>query len=77
LLYCFAMSNFRCCDGQGCKRSYHLSCLDPPLGDVPLGVWHCLACVRKKIEFGMHSVSKGIESIWDASEVEVADDNGM
>ncbi|XP_061946497.1 helicase protein MOM1-like isoform X5 [Populus nigra] len=67
----------RCCDGQGCKRSYHLSCLDPPLGDVPLGVWHCLACVRKKIEFGMHSVSKGIESIWDASEVEVADDNGV
>ncbi|XP_011023822.1 PREDICTED: helicase protein MOM1-like isoform X3 [Populus euphratica] len=67
----------RCCDGQGCKRSYHLSCLDPPLGDVPLGVWHCLACVRKKIEFGMHSVSKGIESIWDASEVEVADDSGV
>ncbi|XP_034930113.1 uncharacterized protein [Populus alba] len=66
-----------CCDGQGCKRSYHLSCLDPPLGDVPLGVWHCLACVRKKIEFGMHSVSKGIESIWDASEVEVAVDNGV
>ncbi|CAK7340492.1 unnamed protein product [Dovyalis caffra] len=67
----------RCCEGQGCKRSYHLSCLDPPLEDVPLGVWHCLACVRKKLESGIHSVSKGIESIWDSCEVEVADDNGM
>lgn len=77
LLYFCVMSNFRCCEGRGCKNSYHLSCLDPPLEDVPLGVWHCSACVRKKIESGVHSVSEGVESIWDAREAEVSDKSGM
>uniref|UniRef100_A0A5B7AM86 Putative helicase protein MOM1 isoform X1 n=1 Tax=Davidia involucrata TaxID=16924 RepID=A0A5B7AM86_DAVIN len=67
----------RCCDGKGCNRSYHLSCLDPPLDDVPLGVWHCLLCVKKKIESGVHSVSEGIESIWDGREVELSDAEGL
>ncbi|XP_017701402.2 uncharacterized protein LOC103719900 isoform X2 [Phoenix dactylifera] len=57
-----------CCDGKGCKRSYHLSCLDPPLQSIPPGLWLCICCVKKKIEFGVHSVSKGIESIWDVKE---------
>ncbi|KAF7121226.1 hypothetical protein RHSIM_Rhsim13G0096400 [Rhododendron simsii] len=61
-----------CCDGKGCKKSYHPSCLDLPLDDVPT-VWHCLSCVQKKIESGVHSVSEGVESIWDAREVEVQD----
>ncbi|XP_068667120.1 uncharacterized protein [Aristolochia californica] len=52
-----------CCDGKGCGRSYHLSCLDPPLKDVPFGAWHCLSCVKKKIKFGLHSISDGVESI--------------
>ncbi|XP_016651691.1 PREDICTED: helicase protein MOM1-like isoform X3 [Prunus mume] len=65
------------CDGRGCKRSYHLSCLDPPMDAVPLGVWHCSMCVRKKIESGIYSVSEGIESIWDAREVEVSDVDGL
>lgn len=69
--------NFRFCDGRGCKRSYHLSCLDPPMDAVPLGVWHCSMCVRKKIESGIYSMSEGIESIWDAREVEVSDVDGM
>ncbi|KAK9280486.1 hypothetical protein L1049_014178 [Liquidambar formosana] len=66
-----------CCDGRGCKRSYHLSCLDPPLEDVPPGIWHCIWCVKKKIESGVHSVSEGIESIWDAREVEVTNVDGL
>ncbi|KAI3407523.1 uncharacterized protein J3R85_020919 [Psidium guajava] len=65
-----------CCDGAGCRRRYHLSCLDPPLNDAPLGVWHCLACVRKMMKYGVHSVSEGVESIWDCREVEVLDPNG-
>lgn len=64
--------NLRCCDGKGCKKSYHPSCLDLPLDDVPT-VWHCLSCVQKKIESGVHSVSEGVESIWDSREVEVQD----
>ncbi|KAG1359754.1 hypothetical protein COCNU_08G012000 [Cocos nucifera] len=57
-----------CCDGKGCKRSYHLSCLDPPLQSIPPGLWLCTCCMKKKIEFGVHSVSKGIESVWDVKE---------
>jgi hypothetical protein len=68
---------YRCCDGRGCRRSYHLSCLDPPLEDVPLGVWHCVACIKKKMESGVHSVSEGVESIWDEREVDASDVNRM
>ncbi|XP_055829400.1 helicase protein MOM1-like isoform X2 [Solanum dulcamara] len=65
------------CDGRGCKRCYHLSCLDPPLDDFPPGAWHCTLCVKKKIESGVHSVTEGVESILDVREVEVADAKGM
>lgn len=71
------MLNIRCCDGRGCKRNYHLSCLDPPLADVPFGDWYCLACVIKKIKSGVHSVSKGVESILGARVVEASDVDGM
>ncbi|KAJ7981020.1 helicase protein MOM1-like [Quillaja saponaria] len=64
------------CDGKGCNRCYHLSCLEPPIVDVPYGVWHCHACVKKKIESGVHSVSEGVESIWDTREVDASDING-
>ncbi|KAJ3693915.1 hypothetical protein LUZ60_009395 [Juncus effusus] len=57
-----------CCEGKGCKRSYHLTCLDPPIQDSPPGTWLCIACVKKKIQFGVYSISKGIESIWDVKE---------
>lgn len=67
-------SYFRCCHGKGCQRSYHLSCLEPPFQEFPLGVWYCLACVRKKIESGVHSVSDGIEEIWDSRELEASED---
>ncbi|XP_040949489.1 helicase protein MOM1 isoform X2 [Gossypium hirsutum] len=63
-----------CCCGKGCQRSYHLSCLEPPLEEFPLGAWYCLACVRKKLESGIYSVSKGIEAIWDSRELEASED---
>ena len=69
--------NFRCCVGKGCKRRYHPSCLDPPLDDVAHGDWHCCFCVKKKIELGVYSVSEGVDSVWDAREVEVQDTGGM
>ncbi|XP_027341127.1 helicase protein MOM1-like [Abrus precatorius] len=56
------------CGGKECNGCYHLSCLEPPLLDAPLGVWHCHFCVRKKIDFGVYSVSKGIEAIFDVRE---------
>ncbi|KAJ1376078.1 Zinc finger, PHD-type, partial [Sesbania bispinosa] len=58
----------RCC-GKGCQRRYHPSCVDPPLNYIPPGFWHCIWCVKKKIEFGLHSVSEGVESILDSREV--------
>ncbi|GMI92127.1 hypothetical protein HRI_002881800 [Hibiscus trionum] len=63
-----------CCHGKGCQRSYHLSCLEPPLEEFPLGAWYCLECVRKKLESGIYSVSEGIEAIWDSSELEDSED---
>lgn len=65
---------FRCCEGKGCRRSYHLSCLEHPLEEVPVGVWHCPVCMSKKIESGVHSVSEGIEAILDSREVEASED---
>ncbi|KAI6685811.1 hypothetical protein NL676_031724 [Syzygium grande] len=65
-----------CCDGAGCQKYYHLSCLDPPLNDVPPGVWHCLACVRKMMKYDAYSVSEGVEFIWDCREAEELDPNG-
>ncbi|CAN1837353.1 Helicase protein MOM1 [Linum perenne] len=66
-----------CCDGSGCERSYHLSCLDPPLLNVPLGIWHCSACTRKKLESGVHAISEGVEAIWDSRELVVPDNTGL
>ncbi|KAL0370085.1 UNVERIFIED_CONTAM: Helicase protein MOM1 [Sesamum angustifolium] len=63
-------SSCGCCEGKGCKRCYHLFCLEPPFADGLPGVWHCPQCVKKKLLFGVHSVSDGVESIWDVREVE-------
>ena len=56
---------------------YHLYCLDPPLTDVPPGIWHCPQCVKRKLLFGVHSVSDGIESVWDVRELEVPNVKGL
>ncbi|CAL4938394.1 unnamed protein product [Urochloa decumbens] len=55
------------CDGKECKRHYHVSCMDPPLG-VSLGIWLCIVCTKKRLQFGIYSVSEGIESLWDVKE---------
>ncbi|KAL5831110.1 hypothetical protein ACOSQ4_016464 [Xanthoceras sorbifolium] len=76
-IVCKLGGHLLCCDGKGCNRSFHLSCLDPPLEDVPLGAWYCIQCIRKKIESGVYSLSEGVESIWDSREVELSDDSGF
>ncbi|XP_038697598.1 CHD3-type chromatin-remodeling factor PICKLE-like isoform X1 [Tripterygium wilfordii] len=65
---CMLGGELWCCDGTGCGKRYHLSCLDPPFTSA-LGLWHCSWCVTKKIQFGVHSVSEVVESIWDVKEV--------
>ncbi|KAG1361556.1 helicase protein MOM1 [Cocos nucifera] len=57
-----------CCDGKDCKRGFHLSCLDPPRQSIPPGLWLCIPCIKKRIVFGVYSVSKGMESVWDVKE---------
>ncbi|WOL12945.1 hypothetical protein Cni_G21714 [Canna indica] len=56
------------CIGKGCSKCYHLSCLYPPLQNTPPGAWLCIFCTKKKIEFGVYSVSKGIDSVWNFKE---------
>ncbi|XP_022728687.1 uncharacterized protein LOC111284231, partial [Durio zibethinus] len=63
-----------CCHGKGCQISYHLSCLEAPLEEFPFGVWYCVVCARKKLESGVHTVSEGIEAIWDSRELESSKD---
>ncbi|XP_061376668.1 uncharacterized protein LOC133318648 [Gastrolobium bilobum] len=65
------------CGGKECNGCYHLSCLEPPLLDAPLGVWYCHLCVRKKIECGVYSVSEGVESVWDVKEVPFSNVDGF
>ncbi|CAK8543860.1 unnamed protein product [Lathyrus sativus] len=60
---------FLSCCGKRCGRRYHLTCLDLPLKFLPIGFWHCICCNEKKIKLGVHSVSKGVESIFDSREV--------
>lgn len=36
------------CDGEDCKREYHMNCLSPPLLAVPAGNWYCPECVSRK-----------------------------
>ncbi|XP_021279332.1 helicase protein MOM1-like isoform X1 [Herrania umbratica] len=73
-IVCNLVGKLLCCEGKGCHRSYHLSCLEHPLEEVPVGVWHCPVCVSKKLESGVHSVSEGIEAILDSREVEASED---
>ncbi|KAL6499793.1 hypothetical protein OROGR_027703 [Orobanche gracilis] len=74
---CNESGELLCCEGKGCGRFYHLCCLDPPQMDALPGVWHCPQCVKKKLLLGVHSVSEGVESIWDVREVEVSKVKGV
>ncbi|XP_078153736.1 uncharacterized protein LOC144548893 isoform X4 [Carex rostrata] len=57
-----------CCEGKNCKKTYHLSCLDPPLQSNPHGTWLCITCIQKRIQFGVYAVCGGIENIWDVKD---------
>ena len=39
-----------------CPRVFHLSCVDPPLSEVPEGDWSCDFCV-----------SRGVDHRWDGA----------
>ncbi|CAH9136021.1 unnamed protein product [Cuscuta epithymum] len=60
------------CNGNGCKGCYHLPYSGPPINDIPSGVWFCPCCLKKMIEFGVHSVTKGVDSICDVREVDAS-----
>ncbi|EEB08718.1 Clr6 histone deacetylase associated PHD protein- 1 Cph1 [Schizosaccharomyces japonicus yFS275] len=47
---CGGQGLFLCC--ESCPRSFHLSCLNPPLSrnDIPEGSWYCNKCMYKKNE---------------------------
>ncbi|XP_020580653.1 uncharacterized protein LOC110024818 isoform X2 [Phalaenopsis equestris] len=60
-LVCKQPGQLMSCFGRGCKRSYHVSCLDRLLP----GAWLCNFCVKKKLESDVYSISEGIESVWD------------
>ena len=47
-----------CCDG--CPRSFHFSCLDPPITKAPVGEWFCQICVDSRAP--QAAPSKGIFS---------------
>ena len=41
--------------------------MNPPL-DASLGIWLCIMCTKKRIQFGIYSISEGIESLLDVKE---------
>ncbi|GJV91215.1 protein chromatin remodeling 4 [Tanacetum coccineum] len=54
---CISGGELLLCSGQGCGKSFHQACLDPPLPHVPHGPWHCGACTKKEIESGSVELS--------------------
>nr|GEY79582.1 protein chromatin remodeling 4 [Tanacetum cinerariifolium] len=55
---CISGGELLLCSGQGCGKSFHQACLDPPLPhDVPHGPWYCGACTNKEIESGSVELS--------------------
>ncbi|KAK4779507.1 hypothetical protein SAY87_015613 [Trapa incisa] len=49
-LICKHSGSLLSCHGKDCGRSFHLSCLNPPLKVVPSGFWHCPACDVREME---------------------------
>ncbi|XP_074303491.1 uncharacterized protein LOC141637963 isoform X2 [Silene latifolia] len=61
----------RCC-GKACRKSFHWTHEE----NAHIPIWYCSECTKKKLSFGVHSVSEGIESIFDAREVELSNSEG-
>lgn len=47
---CGGIGNFLCC--EGCPKSFHLECLNPPLeeDELPEGDWFCNHCIIRKLK---------------------------
>ncbi|PNT66056.1 hypothetical protein BRADI_3g06450v3, partial [Brachypodium distachyon] len=56
------------CDGNGCKRKFHISCLGFPLECFSLGIWLCSICSKERLLSGVYTASGGVESLWDVKE---------
>ncbi|GKC82241.1 retrovirus-related pol polyprotein from transposon TNT 1-94, partial [Tanacetum coccineum] len=54
---CISGGELLLCSGQGCGKSFHRACLDPPLPHIPHGPWHCGSCTKKPIESGSVALS--------------------
>ncbi|KAI3919096.1 hypothetical protein MKW98_016649 [Papaver atlanticum] len=65
------------CSDKGCKKTYHLKCVDPPLKDVPPGDWYCFCCVKKNSESGVLSLLGAVKSNLDAAQLELADSENV
>ncbi|SCZ95818.1 BZ3500_MvSof-1268-A1-R1_Chr8-1g09818 [Microbotryum saponariae] len=69
---CLGKGHFLCCDG-GCLRSFHFTCLDPPLDvdQVPDEAWYCKACRAAKRRCGPSRATHTKESrdgdVWKES----------
>lgn len=35
---------------EGCVRSFHYTCVEPPLPEAPFGRWYCRACITRKYD---------------------------
>ncbi|XP_061493692.1 autoimmune regulator [Rhineura floridana] len=42
-----------CCDG--CPKAFHLTCLVPPLTEIPSGTWRCDSCSPGKVKQDRHN----------------------
>jgi hypothetical protein len=60
------------CDG--CEKSYHNHCLDPPLDEVPEGDWFCPKCCKSDNQ--VHQVHVQVEKVEDdVAKKKLADDD--
>ncbi|KAI3852179.1 hypothetical protein MKX03_022979 [Papaver bracteatum] len=65
------------CIYKGCKKTYHLKYVDPPLKDVQPGDWYCFCCIQKNTESGVLSLPGAVKSNLDASKLELADSENV
>ena len=50
------LGDLLCC--ETCPAVYHLGCLDPPLAEVPTGVWFCPVCCKHQVRLWIAHLSK-------------------
>ena len=43
----YRLGDLLCC--ETCSAVYHLTCVDPPMAEVPEDDWHCGVCVAHKV----------------------------